>query len=131
MADIVGSRKRSEMMSRIQGRDTTPEIIVRRIAHSLGFRFRLYRKDLPGRPDLVFPRYRTVVFVHGCFLAQTPRVSVCLHPQDQREVLDGEIQPERCTGPPKRGDIGPSRMAGPGYLGVRDAQSGVCGKISP
>ena len=67
MADIVDSRKRSEMMSGIQGRDTAPEIIVRRIAHRLGFRFRLYRKDLPGRPDLVFPRYRTVVFVHGCF----------------------------------------------------------------
>ena len=54
-------------MSGIQGRDTAPEILVRRIAHRLGFRFRLYRKDLPGRPDLVFPRYRTVVFVHGCF----------------------------------------------------------------
>ncbi len=67
MADIVDSRKRSEMMSGIQGRDTAPEILVRRIAHRLGFRFRLYRKDLPGRPDLVFPRFRTVVFVHGCF----------------------------------------------------------------
>ena len=65
--DIVDGRKRSEMMSRIQGRDTVPEIVVRRIAHRLGFRFRLYRKDLPGRPDLVFPRYRAVIFVHGCF----------------------------------------------------------------
>ena len=55
------------MMSRIKGRDTAPEIAVRRIAHGLGFRFRLCRKDLPGRPDLVFPRYRAVVFVHGCF----------------------------------------------------------------
>ena len=55
------------MMSNIKGRDTRPEIAVRRIAHRLGFRFRLYRNDLPGRPDLVFPRYRAVVFVHGCF----------------------------------------------------------------
>lgn len=54
-------------MSNIKGRDTRPEIAVRRIAHGLGFRFRLYRNDLPGRPDLVFPRYRAVVFVHGCF----------------------------------------------------------------
>lgn len=54
-------------MSRIKGRDTVPEVVVRRIAHRLGFRFRLHRKDLPGRPDLVFPRYRSVVFVHGCF----------------------------------------------------------------
>lgn len=67
MTDIVDSGRRSEMMSRIKGRDTVPEIVVRRIAHGLGFRFRLYRKDLPGRPDIVFPRYRAVVFVHGCF----------------------------------------------------------------
>ena len=67
MTDIVNAEKRSEIMSRIKGRNTTPELAIRRIAHGLGFRFRLHRKDLPGSPDLVFPRYRTVVFVHGCF----------------------------------------------------------------
>lgn len=67
MTDIVSAATRSEMMSRIKGRDTKPELIVRRIAHGLGFRFRLHRRDLPGSPDLVFPRYRSVVFVHGCF----------------------------------------------------------------
>lgn len=67
MTDRVDSRRRSKMMSRIRGRDTAPEVVVRRIAHGLGLRFRLYRKDLPGRPDLVFPRRRSVVFVHGCF----------------------------------------------------------------
>ena len=67
MTDIVDSQRRSQMMSGIRGRDTAPELIVRRIAHSLGHRFRLHRKDLPGRPDLVFPRYRLIVFVHGCF----------------------------------------------------------------
>ncbi len=67
MMDIVDSQRRSEMMAGIKGRDTTPEIVVRRIAHGLGFRFRLYRKDLPGRPDISFPRHRVVVFVHGCF----------------------------------------------------------------
>ena len=65
--DIVTPARRSEIMARIQGRDTVPEVVVRCTAHRLGFRFRLYRKDLPGRPDLVFPRYRAVVFVHGCF----------------------------------------------------------------
>lgn len=65
--DIVDGEHRSEMMSRIRGRDTTPELVVRRIAHCSGFRFRLYRNDLPGSPDLVFPRFRAVVFVHGCF----------------------------------------------------------------
>ena len=72
MIDIVDSKRRSEIMSRIKGRDTKPEIVVRRIAHRLGFRFRLYRKDLPGRPDLVFPRYRAVIFVHGCFWHRHP-----------------------------------------------------------
>lgn len=67
MTDIVGRERRSRMMSRIRGRDTGPEILVRRVAHGLGFRFRLHRRDLPGRPDLVLPRYRAVVFVHGCF----------------------------------------------------------------
>jgi len=54
-------------MSRVRGKGTKPEMAVRRLAHALGMRFRLHRADLPGRPDLVFPRYRTAVFVHGCF----------------------------------------------------------------
>jgi DNA mismatch endonuclease, patch repair protein len=58
---------RSEMMSRIGPRDTAPEMAVRRGLHRLGFRFRLHRGDLPGRPDVVLPRHRAVIFVHGCF----------------------------------------------------------------
>lgn len=54
-------------MRAVKGRDTKPEMKVRRAAHALGYRFRLYRKDLPGSPDLVFPRFKTAVFVHGCF----------------------------------------------------------------
>lgn len=78
--DIVSPETRSRMMRRIQGKNTGPEMAVRSAAHRLGLRFRLHVKDLPGRPDLVFPRYRTVVFVHGCFwhrhdcsLAATPK----------------------------------------------------------
>jgi len=67
MTDIVGSKRRSELMANIRGRDTAPELAVRRIAHRMGLRFRLHRKDLPGRPDLVFPKHRLAVFVHGCF----------------------------------------------------------------
>lgn len=62
--------KRSALMSRIRAKDTGPEMIVRRIAHGMGYRFRLYRRDLPGRPDLVFPRFRAILFVHGCFWHQ-------------------------------------------------------------
>ena len=54
-------------MSRIRSRDTKPEFVVRSAVHRLGYRFRLHRKDLPGSPDLVFPRLRAVIFVHGCF----------------------------------------------------------------
>lgn len=67
MADIKDEASRSRNMRAIRGTDTKPEILVRRGLHSQGFRFRLHRTDLPGRPDLVLPRYRAVVFVHGCF----------------------------------------------------------------
>ena len=72
MTDIFEPRKRSEIMSRIRGRDTKPELTVRRIAHGLGLRFRLHRKDLPGCPDIVFPRHRAVIVVHGCFWHRHP-----------------------------------------------------------
>jgi DNA mismatch endonuclease (patch repair protein) len=67
MADIVSPEKRSRMMAGIRGKDTKPEILVRKILHAGGFRFRLHRKDLPGKPDIVLPKYRTAVFVNGCF----------------------------------------------------------------
>lgn len=54
-------------MSRIRGKDTKPEITVRKMLHAAGFRFRLHVKDLPGKPDIVLPKWKTVVFVHGCF----------------------------------------------------------------
>ncbi len=67
MADPFTSENRSRIMGLIRDRDTKPERVVRGIAHRLGYRFRLNRRDLPGTPDLVFPRLRKVVFVHGCF----------------------------------------------------------------
>ncbi|QKC92907.1 DNA mismatch endonuclease Vsr [Mesorhizobium sp. NZP2234] len=65
--DIFTQQKRSEVMSRIRGKDTRPEMTVRKYLHSKGLRFRLHGKGLPGKPDLVFARRRAVVFVHGCF----------------------------------------------------------------
>ena len=67
MADVHSPEARSRNMAAIRGKDTKPELIVRRACHALGLRFRLHRKDLPGKPDLVFPKYNTVIFVHGCF----------------------------------------------------------------
>ena len=67
MADVLTPEQRRLNMSRIRGRDTRPELILRRGLHALGLRFRLHRKDLPGKPDLVFPGHRAVILVHGCF----------------------------------------------------------------
>ncbi len=58
---------RSALMSRVKAKDTKPELCVRRLAHGLGYRYRLHRRDLPGSPDLVFPGRRKALFVHGCF----------------------------------------------------------------
>jgi DNA mismatch endonuclease, patch repair protein len=65
--DIVGKQKRSEMMSGIRGKDTKPELQVRSLMHRRGYRYRLHDRTLPGKPDLVFPKYRAVIQVHGCF----------------------------------------------------------------
>jgi len=67
MVDVHTPEQRSRNMSAIRGRNTKPELVVRSLVHRMGFRYRLHRKDLPGKPDLVFPALRRVVFVHGCF----------------------------------------------------------------
>lgn len=67
MTDIVDQQTRSRMMSAIRGKDTKPELALRRALHSRGFRFRLHSQKVHGRPDLVLPKYRAIVFVHGCF----------------------------------------------------------------
>ncbi len=67
MADVHSPEVRSYNMSMIKGKNTKPELIVRKFLHSHGFRFRLHRKDLPGKPDIVLPKLNTVIFIHGCF----------------------------------------------------------------
>jgi DNA mismatch endonuclease, patch repair protein len=67
MTDVLTPEQRRLNMSRIRGRDTRPEMLIRRGLHARGLRYRLHDRALPGRPDLVFPRYHTVVFIHGCF----------------------------------------------------------------
>ena len=66
-ADIVSQAERSRIMSRIRGRDTKPELVVRHYLHQSGFRYRLHAADLPSRPDIVLPKYGAVILVHGCF----------------------------------------------------------------
>ena len=67
MADTITRERRSWNMSRIKGRDTGPELRLRSLLHRAGFRFRLHAKELPGKPDIVLPKYRAAIFVHGCF----------------------------------------------------------------
>lgn len=67
MADTLTPAARSALMGRIRGRDTRPELAVRRALHALGYRFRTHASEVPGRPDIVFPKRRAAVFVHGCF----------------------------------------------------------------
>lgn len=67
MADTISTAHRSWNMSRIKGRDTGPEVKLRSLLHRDGYRFRLHDRKLPGRPDIVLPKYRTAIFVHGCF----------------------------------------------------------------
>ncbi len=67
MVDIVPPETRSKMMSGIRGQNTKPELIIRKELHRMGFRFRLHDKKLPGKPDIVLPRYRSVIMIHGCF----------------------------------------------------------------
>ena len=92
MTDIVDRDKRSEIMSRIRGRDTEPEMIVRRIAHGLDFRFRLHRRDLPGSPDLVFPRHRAVVMVHGCFWHRHPGCKYAYNPKTRVRFWEDKFE---------------------------------------
>ena len=90
-------------MSKIRGRDTQPELRVRKTAHRLGLRFRLHRRDLPGTPDLVFPAWRKAVFVHGCFwhshggckYAYKPKSNIAFWKDKLRKNLDRDIHAAR------------------------------------
>ena len=83
--DTLTPEQRARTMSRIKGRNTGPELLVRRLLHRLGYRFRLHVKDLPGTPDIVLPRHRVIIFVHGCFWHghhNCPRATI---PETRRE----------------------------------------------
>jgi len=83
--------QRSALMSQVRGKNTRPEERVRSLLHHMGFRFRLHRKDLPGTPDVVLPRYRTVIFVHGCFWHRHPGCKKASMPQTNREFWEKKL----------------------------------------
>jgi DNA mismatch endonuclease (patch repair protein) len=83
---------RSRNMRAVRGRDTKPELVVRRAAHALGLRFRLFRSDLPGRPDLTFPKWRAVLFVNGCFWHQHPDCKRSTLPRTNRKFWSKKLK---------------------------------------
>lgn len=85
MTDFLSRAERSDRMSRIRGKDTQPELALRRVLHRLGLRYRLHGAGLPGKPDLVFPRYKTVVFVHGCFWHRHPGCKIATTPKSNTQ----------------------------------------------
>ena len=91
MADVVDAKTRSRMMSGIRGKNTKPELMVRKKLHAAGFRFRLHVKDLPGRPDIVLPKYRTVILVHGCFWHQHANCRLAAKPKSNVEFWASKL----------------------------------------
>jgi len=91
MVDSLTPEQRKWTMSRVRSKNTKPEVTVRRLLHSLGYRFRLHRDDLPGKPDIVLPKYRTAVFVHGCFWHRHVGCKRCTTPSSNYEYWTGKF----------------------------------------
>ena len=86
------SDQRSRNMAAIKSKNTKPEIAVRKMLHALGYRFRLHRKDLPGSPDIVLPKYKTVIFVHGCFWHRHENCKYASTPKTRKEFWETKFK---------------------------------------
>lgn len=90
--DKLTTTQRSINMAAVRGKNTTPELSVRRMLHSMGFRFRLHRKELPGKPDIVLPKFRLCIFVHGCFWHQHPGCKRATIPKTRKEFWQTKFE---------------------------------------
>ena len=86
------SEQRSRNMSAIKSKNTKPEIAVRKVLHSMGYRFRLHGKDLPGSPDIILPKYKTVIFVHGCFWHRHENCKYATTPKTREEFWNNKFR---------------------------------------
>lgn len=91
MTDVFSKQKRSIIMSKISGKDTKPEIIIRKALFAKGLRYRINYKNLPGKPDVVLPRYKTIIFIHGCFWHSHPGCKDAHLPKSNIEFWEKKI----------------------------------------
>lgn len=92
MVDTFTKYQRSECMRRVRGKNTKPEMFIRRLIFNMGYRYRLHRRDLPGCPDLVFPRYKKVLFVHGCFWHSHPGCKRARMPASNQDYWRSKLE---------------------------------------
>ena len=95
MADVLTTEQRRRCMSQVKSKNTKPEMLVRSYLHAKGFRFRLHKKDLPGKPDIVLPRYKTAIFVNGCFWHGHEGCSYAALPSTNKEFWETKISQNR------------------------------------
>ena len=93
--DALTPAERSERMGRVRSKDTKPELLVRRLVHRMGFRYRLHRRDLPGNPDLVFPKRGKIIFVHGCFWHRHGTCKYTRWPKSRLEFWKPKLEANR------------------------------------
>ncbi len=120
MADTVSKSERSRIMAAVKSKDTTPELTIRRLVHSLGYRYRLHQRSLPGTPDLVFAARRKVIDVHGCFW-HMHRCGRCRIPTSHRNYWLAKLQRNAARDKSNRRAL---RRAGWGVLVIWECQTG-------
>lgn len=119
--DTVSQQRRSEIMGRVRSKDTSPEMIVRRMVYAMGFRYRLHGKGLPGRPDLVFRSRGKVIFVHGCFWHRHEGCSLARLPKSRAEFWVPKLEANRARDERNQRDL---ERAGWKVLTVWECQLG-------
>ncbi len=95
MTDTLSPKERSKRMSLIRGKDSSPELELRRLVHGMGFRYRLHVTDLPGKPDLVFPSRHAVIFMHGCFWHRHPGCKLARMPKSKLDFWRPKLEGNR------------------------------------
>ena len=122
MSEVAPTRLRSRIMSRVRAKNTQIELEIRRRLFVRGFRYRIHRKDLPGTPDIVFPKYRTAIFVHGCFW-HYHRCHLSVVPQTRRSWWLTKLTRTATRDSVAIGEIAEPRLASTDHLGVRLSQT--------